>query len=59
MDPCDPDLSGCRRSRAALEAAEREKLAKYRALETDNIKVVPFALTFHGGIGLVAKEVMS
>ncbi len=55
----DPDLSGCRSSRAALEAAEQEKLAKYRALETDNIQVVPFALIFHGGVGLVAKEVMS
>jgi hypothetical protein len=59
MGPGDPDLGGCRSSKAALNAAELEKLNKYRALETDNIKVVPFALTFHGGVGQVAKEVMS
>lgn len=26
---------------------------------TDNIKVVPFALTFHGGVGKLASKVMS
>jgi hypothetical protein len=49
----------CKSSAATLRAAEREKLHKYRGLETDHIKIVPFALTFHGGVGDVAKEVLS
>jgi hypothetical protein len=53
------DLGGCRSSVATLRAAEREKLYKYRGLETDHIKIVPFALTFHGGVGDVAKKVLS
>ena len=58
MEP-EIEVKNCQSSEEALAGAEQRKLTKYRGLETDHTKVVPFALTFHGGVGKLASNVMS
>jgi hypothetical protein len=51
------DTSGT--SKAVLQQAENTKRRKYRGLETASVQVIPFVMTFHGGVGNVAKAVLS